>query len=281
MNTPAPSPAYSAPDRSQTWVQPIIVAKTGTHEDTVWLAARASVAVYLGDPDATVLGEPLTGEEKTRLAYRYHQWLSGPFTKTVRRATEDKMLDVAIWARLHRIPMARLADGHGCVALALPPMRYADLPRQISRLQVAGTDLPRVGSAWNAHRGGVEHGQAWPPVDLYVDEQLTTGKAAAQAAHALWMWMLDVERTGTPIRPNPVLQAWAEEGYPVALCMCEATELARGLDLIEHQPRGENGSQRAFPVRDAGLTEVAPNTLTAMAVADSRPTKNIRDSEER
>lgn len=253
--------------REDTWVQPIIVTKTGTHEDTIWLGARASVGVYLGDPDASILGEPLTSEEKTRLAYRFHQWLSGPFTKTVRRATFDRMADVAIWARLNRIPVVRRADGRGSVALALPPMRYADLPKQISRLQVAGTDLPRVGPGWGTSNGGVAPGQAWPPVDLYVDVQLSTGKATAQAAHAAWMWVLDVERSVPVGHANPVLDSWMTQQQPTGLTLCDHVELARGLSLIEDQPHPEHGPQRAYPVRDAGLTEVAPNTLTAIAVA--------------
>jgi peptidyl-tRNA hydrolase len=278
MGTPSTAQA-ATPDRSRTWVQPIVVAKSGHHEETVWLGARASAAIYL---EEKVLGDPLSHEEATRLAYRFHLWLSGPFTKTVRRASQAQMEAVIRWARVTRTPFVRFASGdavEGSAAIALPPMRYGDLPRRIARLQVSGTDLPRLGTGWSAWQGGLKRSQGWPPVDLFVDEQLTTGKATAQAAHALWMWMLDIERAGTATTASPALLAWADAGYPASLTFCDEVELVRGLDLIEHQPHHDRPSradtQRAFPVRDAGLTEVAPNTLTAVAVAHSNPERNL------
>lgn len=203
------------------WVQPIVVDKAGTHEATVTVAAIASVLTYLHrDPaDAPV----------------FDAWLSGPFTKSVRRAPSAQLEPLA---QAHGGALVRLGAAR---AVAFKPTRYTDLPRDLSRLQVSGTDLPR--QPYTTDDG------PRPPVRVAVDQSLTTGKAAAQAAHALFAW---------------VLQATAEDihGFLVAplrlvVEFVDAAELARLAEPV-----------RNVPIRDNGFTEVAPNTLTAVAVPD-------------
>ncbi len=221
----------AAEHRSE-WVQPIVVDKAGTHHETVKAAAVASVLAWHAGRD--VDPEP------------WAQWLSGPFTKTVRRATR---------ARLERV-----ADEHGGVtihlggscATALPPVRYVDLPRDVARLQVSGTDLPRVSPPTrrviDTH---VDMRQPMLPVRLAVLTSLTTGKAAAQAAHALFGWALQADADA--------LEAWAHRPLDAPVDLADPSVLA-----------AEAGRPGVIAIHDAGFTEVAPHTLTAVAVPTRR-----------
>ena len=202
------------------WVQPILVDKAGSHLATIKCAAAASVLAWFH----TGQGQPEPWEA----------WLSGPFTKTVRRASR---------AQLDR---AGAADPNGVTvhlgasrAVAFTPVRYQEMPRDIARLQVSGTNLPVV-----TEREPREHRA---PVRVVVDRALTTGKAAAQAAHALFGWTL---------RAHPAeVGSWWSHPLTVQVQLVDATVLADAA-----QTAG------AVIIRDAGHTEVAPGTLTAVAV---------------
>jgi len=118
-------------------------------------------------------------------------------------------------------------------ARALLPGPVDDLPKVVSRLQIGGTDLPD--DAPGPPPDGV------PVVGVNGLLGMTVGKAAAQVGHAS---MLDAAvRDLRTVPPYAVRTAgrerWAE--------LCRAVE------------RGE-----AVAVRDAGFTEVAPGTITAI-----------------
>lgn len=223
------------------WVQPIIVAKTGTHADTIALGARASAAVYL---DEQSLPFSLDNDEQNRWAYAFHQWLSGPFTKTVRRGSYNDLVRVATWAMENRVPYADVSAGDSA-AIALAPMRYENLPKPVARLQVSGTDLPLAEPTPSA-------GILMTPVALSVDKTLTTGKATAQAAHALWMWLLEREQRGE----HDFLDLWTSEGCPAQVDLRTHADLTRLAEL-----------PGVHAVRDNGLTEIAAGSLTAVATA--------------
>jgi peptidyl-tRNA hydrolase len=216
---------------SHPWVQVIVVDKAGSHESTILLGAQASVAVRL-EADMSL----------RRNQEAFEQWLSGPFTKTVRRGSANDLAKVKAWATENAIPHVAVREGDSA-ALALLPMRYEDMPKILARLQVAGTELPRV---------GIESvGDVDSPTSLHVDTSLTTGKATAQAAHAAWGWMLAAVHDGLGF----ALNQWHADGFPLALHLVAA----QGLRDASTEPG-------AVTVRDNGLTEVAPNTLTAVAV---------------
>lgn len=225
------------------WVQPIIVAKQGTHEQTVELGARASAAIWLSSDLRDV----------DRVAFT--EWLSGPFTKTVRRASYAEMVKVLAWARESGTPYVDLAEDDpsagGSAAIALPPMLYADLSKPIARLRVAGTDLPRAIGPWRIRVGCDDVS----PVTVLFDQTLTTGKATAQAAHATWMWMLDrIDSTSGRYVDNP-LASWSAQNFGIRLMPTTASHLDDAA-----------GRPETYPVRDAGLTEIAPDSLTALAL---------------
>ena len=208
------------------WVQPIIVAKYGTHEETVRLGALASAQVGL-----------LPNHRPQDVA-ALESWLSGAFTKTVRRASYEQMMKVLAWCKEENIAYADAAE-HDSAAIALPPMQYSDLPKVISRLQVSGTDLPREGADYGGPNGGL--------VQVDVLENLTTGKATAQAAHALWLW---------------ILQANDQD-----VSMWKKSE-ANLLDIAFSDPSRLSHLSKANPdlsIRDNGLTEIKAGTLTAVA----------------
>lgn len=85
---------------------------------------------------------------------------------------------------------------------------------------------------------------------LYVLDTLTTGKAAAQAAHAVWIHALQ------PLaRRRETVDAWFHDGLPLQVRLVGAAELT---DLASRP-----GAQC---VVDAGLTEIDPGSMTAVAL---------------
>ena len=213
------------------WVMPILVAKTGTHEGTVAAAALAASLAFV----------EATGEAEEA----YSAWLAGPFTKTVRRAP-------ASW-------LDRARDEHGGTevvyglsrAVALDPVRMTALPKVVAGAQVAGTDFERTRPPL------VPLPTDGLAVEVAVLSTLTTGKAAAQAAHALMGWVLG-QLEGDPQHgrlrlPAAVRAALAAPGGP-RVRFVPPFELA-GLEVPGN-----------VAIRDNGLTEVDANTLTAVAV---------------
>ena len=158
-------------------------------------------------------------------------WLSGAFTKSVRRASRP-----AQYARADALDTPHAAaEVGGARALAFAPTPYALMPKALRSLQVASIDEPREGSA-------VSVGSSGPLILLDPSAGMTTGKAAAQAAHALCGWLL--------------LQ---EHGAQAAWLAAPSVSVAEGVP--------GPGDEVVVEIRDNGLTEVAPGTITARACA--------------
>lgn len=208
-------------------VQPILVAKGGTHTETILCAARASLAAYL---TPFLSGHPVSTS--------WEPWLTGRFTKSVRRAPRshlDKALEHAAAAGWD-VAGQQIGDS---AAVATIPMAYEHYPKVFAKAQVAGTDMPRDSSTLKSDGG--------PRIALL--GTLSTGKGAAQAAHALWLWAvphLHGDRTR--------LSSWLDGGMPVTLSTATPQTLSKIAD-------------GGIAVRDAGLTEVAPDTVTAVVHA--------------
>ena len=211
-------PHATAARGSTGYVQPIAILKTGSHWATIKAAAAASVLAFLNDP------EP---------APEWDTWLAGAFTKSVRRADESALRK----ARLVE-PHAEVHIGDA-VALAMRPYLYADFPRVLARMQVAGTDLPRdLAPATDSPLFTVH---------LSVTLDMTTGKSAAQTAHAVFLLVRD--------HLSPQAQAlWVAD--PSRFDVVAADEsalvaLARTAPVVIH---------------DAGHTEIEAGSLTAVGV---------------
>lgn len=164
-------------------VQPIAVVP-GTHEDTVRAVALAS---------ALALGAGISAQDETVRA-PWSAWLSERFTKSVRRMRRP--------AEIRRVDELRAELDHETVvigsaaATAFTPMAYADFPPALSKLQVSGLDQERTGD-------GDDPGPSVPRVVLTDAVSMSTGKSAAQAAHALGLWVL----TGDPTSVGAWVQA--------------------------------------------------------------------------
>nr|WP_256127950.1 peptidyl-tRNA hydrolase [Arthrobacter sp. SDTb3-6] len=119
-------------------------------------------------------------------------------------------------------------------AAGLPPLPAEALPKLLAKLQVSGTQLP------------AGEPLALQPLAIVLNGSLdmSTGKAAAQAAHALFAWVLEA-------KPAAV-EAWVADGCPLSVRELPAKEFRKG------------ARKSAGPViQDAGRTEIEPGSATA------------------
>jgi peptidyl-tRNA hydrolase len=191
-------------------------------------AATAALAVFF-DPRAS--GE--WGEE-------LEAWVAGRIRKVARRARGT------YWQVAAELPGVTVAVGDAEVR-AYPPGRVAELPKELSRLQVSGTDL-----ADEVAPGPVPAGV--PVLWMTPHVEMSAGKAMAQVGHATMLLgaFLDL----------PVLERWASAGLPVAV---RTADRQRWAELTGPAPDGV----ARVAVRDAGFTEVEPGTVTV--IADGSP----------
>ncbi|MCO6006486.1 peptidyl-tRNA hydrolase [Actinoallomurus purpureus] len=150
-------------------------------------------------------------------------WEARHIRKVARRARGAR------WDALAALPGV-LVDHDGAPARAFVPGPVTEVPPEISRLQVGGTDLARDDEPKPPPE---------PPyalVTLNPGVGMTTGKAAAQCGHAAQL----------------LLRARGE--WPgLRVRVLEADDWARSV------------AEADVTVRDGGFTEVAPGTMTAVA----------------
>ena len=204
-------------------VQPIVLLvdkeDPAAHYDAVAAAAAASVSAYARrDSDDA-----------------WENWVFGRFTKTVRRAGPKAFAKLAAHAPSGAVVVGRAQ------ALAFEPVTYEEMPKAVRALQVSGTQLP--------DDEPVPGREGAPVVVVNADLEMSTGKAGAQAAHALLAWYLtlsDQERS-----------TWFDGGCPVSV------RAAAGADFEALAAAAGAGPL----IVDAGMTEIAPNTATAFVAA--------------
>ncbi len=187
-------------------------------------AAAAAIAVCLDER-----AEP-EGEWHDELV----AWVHGRIRKVTRRARG------AHWEAVQALPGVTITVG-GASARAFVPGRVVDLPKELSRLQISGSELPPD------EPGPVPAGayELW----LNPRVEMTAGKAAAQVGHASMLL--------APHLTEAELKEWAAVDYRCAVRTPPAAEW----DALVARPD-------VVMVRDAGFTEVAPGTAT---VAVNRP----------
>jgi peptidyl-tRNA hydrolase len=218
-------PPQDARDLAPQFALPLVVrverAEPPARTDALEAAAVA-VLTLLTDPRSAGDGE---------WAAAVAAWVDARIRKVVRRARG------AEWRRAEALDGITVTRGSAQVRV-FPPVPVDDWPRDLARLQVAGTELadPRP---LPAPAPGV------PVLWLNPDLELTAGKAMAQVGHAaqLGLYALD----------PATARRWKADGFPLAVRTAEPTRWA---DLL----------RRDLPVvRDGGFTEVAPGTCTAVA----------------
>lgn len=205
------------------FVQPILVLKNvGTHEDVVEAVALASSGIVA--ERAHLSSNPAWG-----------LWLSGLFTKSVRKATQaqfDKITDECVY---------RYRKGDAQVA-AFEPMLQEDFPKYISSARVSGLEHEHSPDGWAMWNKKFAYPILWINGDL----GMSTGKTAAQVAHGAVSWVIRQDR-------------WTNAAY------AKYPEiLIREVNSKEFESVCKNA---VTVIEDAGLTEVEPGTAT-VAVTD-------------
>jgi peptidyl-tRNA hydrolase len=174
--------------------------------------------------------------------------LHGPWTPFVRRWVDGQIRKVvrrgrgASYAATGALPHVEVELG-GAVVRAFLPGPTDAVPREVARLQVGGTDMPRDGRDTDPDGGHLVTVALNPLVEM------TTGKASAQTGHAAQLTWMSLR----PPELAPVLDRWRAEGFQVRVVVPDEREWRR---LVSVAP---------VTVQDAGFTEVRPGTLTAVA----------------
>lgn len=188
-------------------------------------AAGAAVAVCL--------------DERTAPGGEWHDavsaWVAGRIRKVTRRARG------AHWSAVQELPGVTVTVGSAQVRALLPGL-VVEAPRTLTRLQIAGTDLPADDPG--PPPGGV------PVIWLNPAVELTVGKAAAQVGHASMILAASLEADR--------LAAWRSLGWR---CAVRPASPDRWREVLASS--GAAGG--AVLVRDAGFTEVDPGTVTCAA----------------
>jgi len=227
------------PSQRHEFVQPIVVCvdkeRPAPALDAIRAVADASVKMYARDMLSYAGLDEVERLEVRHLARAWSSWLNGPIAKTVRRADRSTFERLIGQSSLTEATICTRGDAE---AVAFRPMMADELPKSLQRLQVSGTQLP----------AGTPSTVQTPTATILLnaDLEMSTGKAAAQAAHALFTWFLNTD----------------ESPEPDAI-MCDATFVS-GAEL--KQIVASRGIRDA--IHDAGRTEIEPGSLTAIAVTD-------------
>ncbi|SFT76077.1 Peptidyl-tRNA hydrolase [Actinopolyspora lacussalsi subsp. righensis] len=180
-------------------------------------------------------------------------WVDGRIRKVTRRARGSH------WRAVSELPGITV-DVAGAEARALLPARVADMPRELTRLQISGSDLP-------ADEPGPA-GDGSPVLWLNPHVDMTAGKAAAQVGHATMI--LAALLHGDAGRSDAVgehaaseLHRWHEAGFP---CAVRTPDTDTWLRLLPGDgPAAAWRDRGVAAVRDAGFTEIDPGTVTVLA----------------
>lgn len=221
-------PGHGDPEREPPWVMQLVVHLPKINPPTrtaVCEAAAAAVASLLMDDRALGIGEWAAAVER---------WNGGRIRKHCRRARG------AAWDNVQLLPGVTVHHA-GAQVRAFVPSPMDDIPRDIAKLQLAGSEIEDPGV-----RRSIEVSAAGPVVvSICPDPVLSLGKAAAAAGHAgqLTAAAMSTER----------LALWSDAGL---LVVVEHPDIARWASLLRCAP---------VLVTDGGLTEVAPGTVTALA----------------
>ncbi|MFD4582209.1 peptidyl-tRNA hydrolase [Streptomyces sp. NPDC058423] len=217
-----PTPRDEAPQ----FVLPLVVRiernAPPSRTDALETAARA-VVVMLSDERSSGDGE---------WAARVRDWQDARIRKVVRRARG------AEWRKASELPGITVT-GDGAEVRVFPPVPLDGWPRELSKLQVSGTELEDP----EEPPGDVAPGHAL--IWLNPELRMSTGKEMAQVGHGaqlLWWDMDEAERT-----------AWRDAGFPLAVRTAAADRWS------------ELAASGLPTVRDAGFTEIAPGSVTVVA----------------
>lgn len=208
-----------------------IVVKPSAHFETIAVTAIAS-GLLLARADLSAEPENV-----------WSTWLDTSYTKSVRRVKRPVELERV---RALGLPSAEIAFGDA-VAIAFVPGDPGQNPREISRLQVSGLDLAPDDT--HLLQIGLYRPRALTArIEINSDVTMSTGKTAAQAAHAVGAWVL--------AQSVETRKAWARE-----------PGISIGVVSFSRHPADPVAfdSTAVTTIVDNGLTEIAAGTATARA----------------
>lgn len=187
-------------------------------------AARAVVAVCLDNRAVTDADwrAGLTG------------WYDHLIRKIARRGRNKQ------WEDVQRLPGVTV-EVNGACARAFVPSPVEDVPRDLGKLQIKGTELEKD------PRSSAPVDPAIALIALNADLDMSTGKAAAQVGHGSMLLAAAMDRGE--------VQAWARTGFELQVRELPGEEFR---ELVARED--------AVIVRDAGFTEVAPDSVTVVAL---------------
>jgi peptidyl-tRNA hydrolase len=161
------------------------------------------------------------------------EWRARPGKVTLRARTGGQ------WEQVLELPHACAGDA----VAALPPMRRSERPPFLTKLQAMSTELEPPPATVPPRAGAVTY---------MVNPALTmsSGKTIAQIAHAAVM-------------AADTLEDWARAGCPAQVIAPDAATFTAACARDD----------LAAKVVDAGLTEVAPGTVTVLALAPPAPAR--------
>ncbi len=207
---------------------------------TLEAAAAASLAVCLDD--------------RSRPGGSWHEavhgWVSGRIRKVTRRARG------AHWNAVQSLPGVTVTVGNAQVR-AFVPMRVADMPKELTRLQISGSELEAD------EPGALPSGRPRLWLNPHVD--MSAGKSAAQVGHATMIMAALLHGDGR----DADLERWAEDGFR---CAVGTPDASRWRDLHPgNHPEAAWRERGVAAVRDAGFTEIDPGTITVLAQWSGAP----------
>ncbi|MEV6387323.1 aminoacyl-tRNA hydrolase [Nocardia xishanensis] len=215
------------PDQVQAMQMVLHLPKADPPPRSALLAAAAASAVALCLDERVGPDGPW--------AARYLAWKRSRIRKVARRARG------AHWLAAGDVDGVTVEIG-GAQARAFVPSAVGEVDPRIKKLQIGGTDL--------------EHDEPGPPDPnlpvLWVNSALrmTLGKSAAQVGHASML-------LAAALGPEDAYR-WSQREFH---CAVREADSAQWRACTERVARGS-----AVAVRDAGFTEIAPGSLTVIAV---------------
>lgn len=159
-------------------------------------------------------------------------WYDHLIRKVARRARNKQ------WDDVQELPGVTV-EVDGAQARAFVPSAVSEVDPLIRKLQIRGTELPAD------EPGDIDPGV--PAIAIDVALEMSVGKAAAQVGHGA---MLLAAR-----QPFSWVEAWAGRGFPLQV-----------REISHERLRELSRREGAVIVRDAGFTEVAPDSVTVVAV---------------
>lgn len=211
-------------ERESALVMPLVLKKSGTHQEAIAAVAVAALEGYRASSADHEI---------------WDRWMNeGDCGKTVRRANEKDFAKVS--QRPDVIATSEVGDAK---VLAFVPVAYTEMDSVIRRLQVGNTDFEREEMTEIADA---------PTIVLNLDLGMSTGKSAAQAAHALLAWW--------DLASQESRDEWVEKGNKVNIAEVPGPQFTRMSSLVVPYA----------VIHDAGHTEIESGSATAFVTQNGR-----------